>query len=271
MYVPLSTYRLQLHAGFTFDAAADLAGYLAQLGVGACYTSPYFAANPGSTHGYDVSNHNEINPELGGPDGHARFIARLADLGLGHILDFVPNHMGIATRTNLWWRDVLENGPGSPGARFFDIDWTPLKATLKAKLLLPILGDQYGRVLERGELVLAFVDGLLVVRHFDYEVPINPKYAPLVLRRAVAPLTNELGAESPMLHEFLSILTSLQNLPDLADDAATARAGGVHRRPPAARGPGRGPPAREGSRAGPPLAPGRGMSVGWRADRRRDP
>ena len=222
MYVPLSTYRLQLHAGFTFDAAADLAGYLAQLGVGACYTSPYFAANPGSTHGYDVSNHNEINPELGGPDGHARFIARLADLGLGHILDFVPNHMGIATRTNLWWRDVLENGPGSPGARFFDIDWTPLKATLKAKLLLPILGDQYGRVLERGELVLAFVDGLLVVRHFDDEVPINPKYAPLVLRRAVAPLTNELGAESPILHEFLSILTSLQNLPDLADDAATA-------------------------------------------------
>ena len=222
MYVPLSTYRLQLHAGFTFDAAADLAGYLAQLGVGACYTSPYFAANPGSTHGYDVSNHNEINPELGGPDGHARFIARLADLGLGHILDFVPNHMGIVTRTNLWWRDVLENGPGSPGARFFDIDWTPLKATLKAKLLLPVLGDQYGRVLERGELVLAFADGLLVVRHFDYEVPINPKYAPLVFRRAVAPLTSELGAESPTLHEFLSILTSLQNLPDLADDGETA-------------------------------------------------
>ena len=152
MYVPLSTYRLQLHPGFPFDAATDLAGYLAQLGVGACYTSPYFAANPGSTHGYDVTNHNAINPELGGPEAHARFVARLAELGVGHIVDFVPNHMGIGTSTNLWWRDVLENGPGSAGARFFDIDWAPVKAALRSKLLLPILGDQYGRVLERGEL-----------------------------------------------------------------------------------------------------------------------
>src|ERR1700754_5351883 len=101
MYVPLSTYRLQLHAGFPLDAAADLAGYLAQLGVGACYTSPYFAANPGSTHGYDVCNHNAINPELGGAEAHARFVARLAALGLGHMVDFVPNHMGIGTATNL--------------------------------------------------------------------------------------------------------------------------------------------------------------------------
>jgi (1->4)-alpha-D-glucan 1-alpha-D-glucosylmutase len=214
MYVPLSTYRLQLHPGFSFDAATDLVPYLAQLGVGACYTSPYFAANPGSTHGYDVCNHNAINPELGGPEAHARFIARLKELGLGHLVDFVPNHMGIGTTTNLWWRDVLENGPGSPGARFFDVDWAPVKAALKAKLLLPILGDQYGRVLERGELVLRHVDGQLVVRYGDYELPVNPKLAPLVLRRAAGPLTDKLGAESAQLHEFLSILTSLQNLPE---------------------------------------------------------
>ena len=133
------------------------------------------------------------------------------------MVDFVPNHMGIGTATNLWWRDVLENGPGSPGARFFDVDWSPVKAALKAKLLLPILGDQYGRVLERGELGLEFADGQLVVKYFDHELPINPKLAPQVLRRAVVPLTAELGADSPQLHEFLSILTSLQNLPDLVD------------------------------------------------------
>jgi (1->4)-alpha-D-glucan 1-alpha-D-glucosylmutase len=214
MYVPASTYRLQLHAGFPFSAAEEVAGYLAQLGVAACYTSPYFAAMPGSTHGYDVSDHNQINPELGGPAAHARFAARLSDLGLGHIVDFVPNHMGIGTGANVWWRDVLENGPGSSTAHFFDIDWTPVKAALQSKLLLPILGDQYGRVLERGELVLVFRDGLLAVKYFEHDLPVNPRHAPTVLRLAVGPLTGALGADSPQLHEFLSILTSLQNLPD---------------------------------------------------------
>ena len=224
MYTPLSTYRLQLHGGFAFDAATALAPYLAQLGIGACYTSPYFAANPGSTHGYDVCNHNAINPELGGPEAHARFVDGLAALGLGHMVDFVPNHMGIGAVTNLWWRDVLENGPGSPGARFFDVDWAPMKTALKSKVLLPVLGDQYGRVLESGELRLEFTGGQLVVKYFDYELPVNPKLAPLVLRRAVAPLTTELGADSPQLHEFLSILASLQNLPDLTDGEQPAGA-----------------------------------------------
>jgi (1->4)-alpha-D-glucan 1-alpha-D-glucosylmutase len=217
MDVPISTYRLQLHAAFPFAAATDVLEYLARLGVGACYTSPYFAAMPGSTHGYDVCNHNAINPELGGPDAHAQFIAGLARLRLGHIVDFVPNHMGIATGANLWWRDVLENGPGSTAAIFFDIDWTPVKAALQAKLLLPILGDQYGRVLERGELKLQFRDGLIVLSYAEHDFPINPKQVPIVLRRAVGPLTAALGADNPLLHEFLSILTSLQNLPDNAE------------------------------------------------------
>jgi (1->4)-alpha-D-glucan 1-alpha-D-glucosylmutase len=213
MHVPTSTYRLQLHAGFPFRAAEDAAGYLARLGVGAIYTSPYFAASPGSTHGYDVADHNAINPELGGRDAHTEFTNCLRALNLGHVVDFVPNHMGIGTGTNTWWRDVLENGPASPTAHFFDIDWTPVKAALQDKLLLPILGDQYGRVLERGELVLAYLDGALVIRYFEHVLPINPTFAPLVLRRAVGPLTAALGADSPPLHEFLSILTSLQNLP----------------------------------------------------------
>src|SRR5687767_2921590 len=183
-YVPISTYRLQLHQGFDFVAACDILPYLARLGVGACYTSPYFTAAPGSTHGYDVVNHNEINPELGGADAHAAFVERLQEFGLGHVVDFVPNHMGNAAGTNLWWRDVLENGPSSPAAKFFDIEWSPAKAELRGKVLLPILGDQYGNVLERGELQLAFADGTLVLRYFDQELPINPRQAPRVYKTA---------------------------------------------------------------------------------------
>ena len=215
MYVPVSTYRLQLHAGFPFAAATEVAGYLARLGVGACYTSPYTAAMPGSTHGYDVADHNEINPELGGREAFDLWTARLRELGLGHLVDFVPNHMGITTGAgaNLRWRDVLENGPSAAAAHFFDVDWTPIKSALHSKILLPILGDQYGRVLERGELALQFRDGLLLVSYFEHELPVNPKCVPSVLRLSVGPLTASLGADSPQLHEFLSILTSLQNLP----------------------------------------------------------
>lgn len=210
---PVSSYRLQLHKDFPFSAARAAAGYLARLGVDACYTSPYFTAAPGSTHGYDVVNHNEINPELGGADEHTAFVERLRELELGHIVDFVPNHMGIAAATNQWWRDVLENGASSPAARFFDIDWSPAKLELRGKVLLPILGDQYGNVLERGELQLAFRDGVLVLSYFDQELPINPRQAPQVYRTIVAPLTDALGADSPILHEFLSIIASLENMP----------------------------------------------------------
>ncbi|HEX6052272.1 MAG TPA: malto-oligosyltrehalose synthase, partial [Gemmatimonadaceae bacterium] len=212
-YLPISTYRLQVHRGFPLHDAARVVPYLSGLGIGACYTAPYFTAAAGSTHGYDVSNHNEINPELGGAASHGQFIAALKAHGLGHIVDFVPNHMGVSGTGNLWWRDVLENGPSSPTARFFDIDWAPTKAELHAKLLLPILGDQYGRVLERGELQLQFQDGVLVLRYFEHELPINPRQAPRVYRLAVEPLTAELGPDNPHLYEFLSIVASLENMP----------------------------------------------------------
>jgi (1->4)-alpha-D-glucan 1-alpha-D-glucosylmutase len=218
-YIPLSTYRLQVHAGFPLAAARDVVAYLARLGVAACYTSPYFTAAPGSTHGYDVCNHNEISPELGGAAAHAEFTAELSRHGLGHVVDFVPNHMGIDTGTNAWWNDVLENGPSSPAARFFDVDWIPAKAELRGKVLLPILGDQYGRVLERGELQLMFRDGLLVLKYFDQELPINPRQAPRVFRVGLERLTETLGADHPQLAEFLSILSSLQNMPAFTDDA----------------------------------------------------
>jgi (1->4)-alpha-D-glucan 1-alpha-D-glucosylmutase len=212
-YVPISAYRLQVHSGFRLDEAAGIASYLARLGVATCYTAPYFTAAAGSTHGYDVCNHNEINPELGGEAAHRQFIGALKQHGLGHIVDFVPNHMGIGGGGNAWWTDVLENGPSSPTAKYFDIDWAPMKAELHAKLLLPILGDQYGQVLERGELQLEFRDGTLVLRYFEHELPINPRQTPRVYRLAVEPLTAQLGSENRELHEFLSILASLENMP----------------------------------------------------------
>jgi (1->4)-alpha-D-glucan 1-alpha-D-glucosylmutase len=209
-FVPASTYRLQVHAGFPFDAAQAIVPYLQRLGVGAAYTSPYFTAQPGSTHGYDVSNHNELNPELGGADGHTAFTDALRAAGMQHIVDFVPNHMGIATTTNRWWRDVLENGPDSYAGRFFDIDWFPIKRELRRKLLLPILGDQYGQVLERGELQLEFRDGLLQLRYFDHELPLNPRHMPRVYRTGLTKLTEDLGAANPQLAELLSIVAALQ-------------------------------------------------------------
>src|SRR5947208_10502510 len=176
--VPPSTYRLQVHAGFTLAAARDIVPYLQRLGAGAAYTSPYFSAEPGSTHGYDVTNHNAINPEVGGAPAHAAFTDALRDAGLQHVVDFVPNHMGISTTTNPWWKDVLARGPQSPYARFFDIDWNPFKSELRRKLLLPILGDQYGKVLERGELQLEQEGDQLTLAYFDHHLPINARHVP---------------------------------------------------------------------------------------------
>jgi (1->4)-alpha-D-glucan 1-alpha-D-glucosylmutase len=216
-YVPPGTYRLQVHGGFPLTAAREVIPYLARLGIGGVYTSPYFTASPGSTHGYDVSNHNEINPEVGGDEAHAAFGAAAAEHGLVHIVDFVPNHMGIGTGTNAWWNDVLENGPSSPAAKFFDVDWAPVKQELYGKLLLPILGDQYGQVLERGELQLVFRDGALGLRYFDHELPINPRQAPRVYRAAVERLAGVLAPDNLQLHELLSIIASLDNLPPYTD------------------------------------------------------
>jgi (1->4)-alpha-D-glucan 1-alpha-D-glucosylmutase len=177
-FVPVSTYRLQVHRGFPFAAARGIVPYLARLGAGAVYTSPYFAAEPGSTHGYDITNHNEISAEAGGAEAHAAFTDAVREAGLQHVVDFVPNHMGISTATNPWWRDVLANGPDAPSAHFFDIDWNPFKPELRHKLLLPILGDQYGQVLERGELQLQVLDDQLTLVYFDHRLPINARHVP---------------------------------------------------------------------------------------------
>src|ERR1700733_8860185 len=146
--VPIATYRLQFNRDFTFRRAAELVPYLAALGISHCYASPYLRARPGSMHGYDIIDHNTLNPEIGSPEDYEHFVAELHKHGMGQILDIVPNHMGVMGSDSAWWLDALENGQASVYADFFDIDWKPIKDELRGKVLVPILEDQYGKVLE---------------------------------------------------------------------------------------------------------------------------
>jgi (1->4)-alpha-D-glucan 1-alpha-D-glucosylmutase len=171
---PRATYRVQLHAAFGFEAAAALAPYLTALGVSHLYTSPILQAVPGSTHGYDVVDHSRVNVELGGERGRRVLVDALARAGLGQLLDVVPNHMAIHAQ-NRWWWDVLENGPSSRYATYFDVDWDPPERALHNKVLLPVLGDHYGRVLDRGELRLERTGGSFLVRHHDQAWPVAPR------------------------------------------------------------------------------------------------
>lgn len=181
--VPTSTYRLQLHANFTFDDAATTAEYLMRLGISHVYCSPYLQAAPGSMHGYDVINHQRVNEELGGESGHQRFISRLSNLRLGQVLDIVPNHMAIGPGNRNWW-DVLENGQSSRFASWFDIDWHSSEVRLQNKVLIPVLGDQYGRALAKGQIQIARDNGSLIVRYMDHPYPLAPRSLPLILERA---------------------------------------------------------------------------------------
>ena len=210
--LPNATYRLQFHRGFTFAQARALVPYLARLGISHVYASPFFRAAPGSPHGYDVCDHNELNPEIGPREEFEAFSAELKAHGLGLIADFVPNHMGIERALNPWWRDVLENGPSSPYARFFDIDWHPLKRELDNKVLFPVLGEQYGRVLESDGFRVDFADGEFRLCHGELTLPLAPRSSGALLRRAVALLES-------VPAELESILTAIHHLPQRTETA----------------------------------------------------
>jgi (1->4)-alpha-D-glucan 1-alpha-D-glucosylmutase len=175
--IPRATYRLQLNSHFGFDRVAAIAPYLAQLGVSHAYLSPYLKARPGSPHGYDIVDHGALNPELGDETAFLRFTAALKAHALGHLLDFVPNHMGVGGADNPLWLEVLEWGPDAPHAGWFDIEWDPERRYLHDKLLVPLLGDQYGIELERGALRLQFdpQDGSFAVWAYDtHKLPVWP-------------------------------------------------------------------------------------------------
>ncbi len=182
---PTSTYRVQLNASFTFADARAVVPYLHDLGIGALYTSPFLGARRGSMHGYDVTDYASVNPEIGSEDDLQALARTLRDREMGLLVDVVPNHMGIADGENAWWQDLLENGRTSPYAGFFDIDWRPLKEELRGKMLLPVLGDPYGVVLERGELRLALRDGAFSVHYHETPLPIAPPTYPMILTMAL--------------------------------------------------------------------------------------
>ncbi len=182
--IPVATYRLQLHADFGFDSAAGIAEYLRALGISHVYSSPYLQAAPGSKHGYDVVDHHRVNEELGGAEAHDRFSRRLGECGLGQVLDIVPNHMAISGRNNRLWWDVWENGPSSRYAPYFDINWHSRDEKLRNKLLIPVLGDHYGRALSRNEIQIKRRGSDFFIQYFKNEFPLSPRSLPPILNSA---------------------------------------------------------------------------------------
>src|SRR4051812_5640367 len=211
--IPGCTYRLQLNKDFNFRDATALVDYLDALGVTDIYASPFLVARPGSVHGYDVIDHSRLNPEIG-TDGDLEALAgALKQRGMGLIMDVVPNHMAIATSENHWWNDVLENGRSSPFATFFDIDWHPPKSELHEKVLLPVLGEQYGRVLENQEIAIEYDAGGFYARYWDSRFPIGPRTILPLLEPIVSELRRSHPPEHPDVLEIESIVTATTHLP----------------------------------------------------------
>jgi len=202
--IPSATYRLQMNREFTFAQATAIVPYLSELGISHCYVSPLLKARPGSLHGYDIVDHNSLNPEIGTPEEFDRFVDVLHQHNMGLIVDIVPNHMGVMGSDNLWWLDVLENGESSIYSCFFDIDWHPEKQELNGKVLIPVLHDHYGAVLESGEIKVVFYceRGEFDVCYRTHRFPIDPREYPRLLSRCEEHLTATMGATHPRLLDF---------------------------------------------------------------------
>lgn len=213
--IPHATYRLQFHHAYTFTDATRCAPYFQALGISHCYASPYLKARPGSLHGYDIIDHHALNPEIGSREDFERYSATLSAHRLGQILDIVPNHMGVMGSDNHWWLDVLENGQAAVHASFFDIHWQAVPGDGPGKLLLPILGAQYGVVLENGELVLTFDEmaGSFSVTYYEHRFPIDPAAYPLLLGHDLARLEQRLGADHGDMLALQSLITAFRHLP----------------------------------------------------------
>jgi (1->4)-alpha-D-glucan 1-alpha-D-glucosylmutase len=226
--IPGATYRLQLGSGFTFLEAGALVPYLAELGITDCYLSPILETCAPGSHGYDVADHGRISHALGGEAGYRALTDTLRAHGLGVLLDIVPNHMGISRGRNAWWQDVLENGSASPYASFFDVEWEPPKPELKNRILLPILEDHYGRVLERQELRLEYAGGAFRVRYHDALLPIDPATYPQILGGRLPDLEAALGPGDPHLVELQSLLAASTRLPARTETEPARQAERAH-------------------------------------------
>ena len=225
--VPTATYRWQFHGGFRFAEATALVPYLAQLGISDCYASPYLKAHPGSRHGYDISDYNAVNPEIGSDEERQHFVQALKAHGLGQILDIVPNHMTVNDPNNRWWWDVLEYGENSRYAHYFDVDWDTPEREYKGKVVIPILGDQYGQVLESGEIRLVHdrARAALVVEYYEHKLPISPWSYPIVLDRLAAAYASAAGMGAAGRVEILDLVRAFTDLRciDTSDVDSTGR------------------------------------------------
>jgi (1->4)-alpha-D-glucan 1-alpha-D-glucosylmutase len=215
--IPRATYRVQFGKHFGFDDAAALASYLAELGISHLYASPYLQARSNSKHGYDITDHNSLNPELGGLESFQRMVRAFRDHGLEHILDYVPNHMGVGGADNPLWLDVLEWGQHSRYASWFDVDWSSHSEYLDGRLLVPFLAAQYGTELEAGHLELRFDaqrGEFSVWLYNTHKLPVSPlSYAEI------------LGHQHPELAKLADEFAALQSRPsDLLTGAAHLKA-----------------------------------------------
>jgi (1->4)-alpha-D-glucan 1-alpha-D-glucosylmutase len=209
--VPTATYRLQFNRTFTFRHALDLVEYLKELGITAVYASPLTAARPGSAHGYDVIDPTRLNPELGTPEDFAAFTDALDRHEIGLILDLVPNHMCATDPGNRWWQDVLEQGPRSPYAGYFDIDFHPAKVDLKDRVLLPILGDQFGKALETQDIQVRYGSGIFYAQYGEQVLPLGLESWVRILEPALARLRSRSNPDSPAVLSLDDVLLRLHH------------------------------------------------------------
>nr|WP_283254262.1 malto-oligosyltrehalose synthase [Ramlibacter paludis] len=212
--IPGGTYRVQFHKDNTFAQVTEAVPYLKALGISHLYSSPYLRARPGSTHGYDIVDHGELNPEVGDEQAHARLCRALRRSGMGQVLDIVPNHMGVLEADNAWWLDVLEHGRASSHADTFDIEWKPAQPEMVGRLLLPVLGDHYGKVLEAGEIQLHFEAeaGQFILHYWDHRFPLDPASYPKILETLPAPPARD-DSEGDSHAVVAALLDSLGRLP----------------------------------------------------------
>ena len=219
-----ATYRLQLTNKFRFADAERIIPYLRSLGISHIYASPIFEARPGSVSGYDTCDYSRISPELGGEAGLDSLVNALHAQGMGLIVDFVPNHMSAHPQWNKWWRSVLANGPSSSVSEYFDVDWNPVNSNLHGKVLLAILGGQYGDVLESGDLKIGYHDGEFCLLYGDYNLPLNPRQMKVLLRHRWQQVADSSRIDDVTRHEFESILFHLDHIPGYQEAGSLARA-----------------------------------------------
>ncbi|MFQ5949788.1 MAG: alpha-amylase family glycosyl hydrolase, partial [Nitrospiria bacterium] len=210
---PISTYRLQFNRSFRFSDALKIVPYLHALGITDCYPSPFLTAVPGSLHGYDLADPTTLNPEVGTEAEYRRFVQALQSNGMGLILDVVANHMGIGKSANPWWQDLLENGPSSPYAGYFDIDWHPGLPELEEKILLPVLGAPYQTALENQEIRLTYKEGAFSVAYYEHGFPIDPRSSLRILRHRFDHFIQKTNSDDKGIQALQEIMTALNDLP----------------------------------------------------------